>query len=361
MPLILASPVLVILLGLGVGEPSLTQLFSRAKEEFRFGSYDKALETLSQLEVESLKPGSEELRPTLEPAIAFYEGACYAALGKGAEAHSHFATYLASHPNAVLDPGTYSKKVIAAFEEARKSLRSSENRPEEKGSLALAYTSFPKPDRTSDGSLGDGWADGPARFLMTPEERREFSRLPDSISRSEFITHFWKSRDPKPETPENEFREELEKRIAFADAKLAQGETRGSLTDRGMVFILLGPPTYVGRKPLTSGEDAADSLALFQYRPSDVKAASVGGGTTSQQAARIDRVTGPGSKAIDAASNWREVWHYRREVLPRGVPYLQVDFEFVTKQGYGENVLQRDTQALDTLEKAKAQLRQAAL
>jgi GWxTD domain-containing protein len=196
---------------------------------------------------------------------------------------------------------------------------------------------------------------------MTPEERREFSRLPDSISRSEFITHFWKSRDPKPETPENEFREELEKRTAFADAKFAQDETRGSLTDRGMVFILLGPPTYAGRKPLTSGEDAADSLALFQYRPSDVKAASVGGGTTSQQAARIDRVTGPGSKAIDAASNWREVWHYRREVLPRGVPYLQVDFEFVTKQGYGENVLQRDTQALDTLEKAKAQLRQAAL
>jgi hypothetical protein len=60
----------------------------------------------------------------------------------------------------------------------------------------------------------------------------------------------------------------------------------------------------------------------------------------------------------DAASNWREVWHYRREHLPREVPYLQVDFDFVTKQGYGENVLQRETQVLDTLERAKAKLRE---
>jgi GWxTD domain-containing protein len=359
MPLLLTSPVLAIFLALSAGEPSLNQLFSRAKEEFRLGSYDKALQTLSQLKVESLKPGSEELRPTLEPAVVFYEGACYAALGKGAEARSRFETYLASHPNAALDPAIYSKKIIAAFEEARKSLGHVEGRPEEKGSLALAYAAFPKPGGNG-GSLGENWAEGPVRFLMTPEEKRAFSRLLDSVSRSEYVTAFWKARDPKPETNENEFRDEFEKRVAFADTRFAQGETNGSQTDRGMVFILLGPPTYVGRKPLTSGEDATDSAALFQYRPSDVKAASLPGGTTSQRAARIDRVTGPGTKTNDAASNWREVWHYRHELLPRGIPYLQVDFEFVTKQGYGENVLQRDTQALDTLEKAKARLRQSA-
>ncbi len=355
MPLLSAS-VLAIFLALAAGNPTLSQLFSRAKEEFRLGSYDKALQTLSQLEAESLKPGSEELRPALEPAIAFYEGACYAALGKGAEAHSRFQTYLASHPNAGLDPAIYPKKVIAAFEEARKSFGHVENQPEEKGSLSLAYLAFPRPDRTNEG-LGEEWAEGPVRFLMTPAEKHAFSRLLDSVARSEFVTAFWKSRDPKPETNENEFRDEFEKRVAFADTRFAQGETKGSQTDRGMVFILLGPPTYVGRKPLTSGEDATDSPALFQYRPSDVKAASVPGGTTSQRAARIDRVTGPGTKTNDAASNWREVWHYRHELLPRGVPYLQVDFEFLTKRGYGENVLQRDTQALDTLEKAKAHLR----
>lgn len=49
---------------------------------------------------------------------------------------------------------------------------------------------------------------------------------------------------------------------------------------------------------------------------------------------------------------------HRRELLPKGVPYPQVDFEFVAKQGYAKNVLQRDTQALHTLEKAKVHLQQ---
>ena len=38
----------------------------------------------------------------------------------------------------------------------------------------------------------------------------------DPVSRSEFVTAFWKARDPRPETVENEFREEFEKRVAFA-------------------------------------------------------------------------------------------------------------------------------------------------
>jgi hypothetical protein len=75
----------------------------------------------------------------------------------------------------------------------------------------------------------------------------------------------------------------------------------------------------------------------------------------------VDKVTGPGTTVNEAAKNWREVWHYRREHLPKGIPYHQVDFQFVTKQGYGENVLQRETQVLDTLEKAKSRLRQASL
>jgi hypothetical protein len=66
-----------------------------------------------------------------------------------------------------------------------------------------------------------------------------------------------------------------------------------------------------------------------------------------------DQFNGPGVTQLDAANNYREVWHYRRELLPKGVSYLQVDFEFITKQGYGSNVLQRDPQTLNTLGAAK--------
>jgi hypothetical protein len=62
----------------------------------------------------------------------------------------------------------------------------------------------------------------------------------------------------------------------------------------------------------------------------------------------------------DSASNWREVWHYRRELLPGGVPYQQVDFEFITRKGYGTNVLQRDSAALTTLDAARQKMRAAA-
>ncbi len=254
----------------------------------------------------------------------------------------------------------YSKKILTALEEARKSLRSrgQEPAPPGGGSLILAYNSFRSPTVQSEENLGEEWAEGPVRFMLSPDERRGYARLLDPVTRSEFVTAFWKERDPRPETASNEFKDEFDRRVAFADSRFTQAETRGSMTDRGMVFILLGPPTYVGRKPLTVADDANNSSALSRFRAADVRIASMPGGSRRDQVARVDRVTGPGTTMNDAASNWREVWHYRREHLPRTVPYLQVDFDFVTKQGYGENVLQREAQVLDTLERAKTKLRE---
>ncbi len=342
------------------GASNLPQLLQKAKDQFRLASYTDSLSTLDTLEAESQKEGLEKERAALAPVLAFYRGACLASLDRPAEAQPQFQAFLAFQPNAVLDPAIYSKKVVAALEGARRVLAANKPLPEQTGSLAAAYRSFPNPRREAQIPLGEDWADGPVRFLMTSEERHNFSRLADPVSRSEYVTTFWKKRDPKPETEENEFRDEFEKRVAFADSRFTQGETAGSLTDRGMVFILLGPPTYAGQKPLTAGDDANDKSGLFKYRAADVRIASLPGGTTTDHARRVDKVTGPGNSVNDAGKNWREVWHYRHENLPKGIPYFQVDFEFVTKEGYGANVLQRETQVLDTLEKAKSHLRQAA-
>ncbi len=70
-------------------------------------------------------------------------------------------------------------------------------------------------------------------------------------------------------------------------------------------------------------------------------------------AAAADRFTGPGTRAADSSNNWREIWHYRRELLPKSVRYQQVDVEFITKAGYGINVMQRETRTLATLEAAR--------
>jgi GWxTD domain-containing protein len=349
-----------ILIASSLSAADLPKLLQKAKDQFRLAAYSDALATLDSLETESQKDGSEKDREALPPVLAFYRGACLASLDRPAEAQLQFQAFLAFQPNAVLDPAVYSKKIISALDDARRTLASNRELPAQSGSLAMAYRAFPTPRVQEQISLGEDWADGPVRFLMTPEERRSFERLGDPVSRSEYVTAFWKKRDPKPETPENEFREEFEKRVAFADSRFTQGETAGSMTDRGMVFVLLGPPTWAGQKPLTTGEDTNDKASLFTYRPADVRIASMPGGTSSDVARRVDSVVGPGSKVNEAAKNWREVWHYRRENLPKGIPYHQVDFQFVTKEGYGENVLQRETQVLDTIERAKAKLRRSA-
>ena len=337
---------IVLLLGAGSASgASLPELLQKAKAEFGGGSYHDALKTLAEIEAESGKPGFERDRAMLEPIIAFYRGASYASLGKKEDARANFTIFLKHQPNASLDAGLYSKKVIAALEDARKALPV-EAAPADT-SVEAAYRAYAPPATALAAEVpGPDWAEGPVRYLLTPAERQEYQGLSDPTSRSAFVVDFWQKRDATPDTPDNEARAEFEKRVAFADSRFTQQETRGSLTDRGMVFMLLGPPTYVGRKPLAAADDTADTRALSY-------------GTTNEAAGRRGSVPrrdpAPlGRKATDAAHNWREVWHYRKEKLPAGVPYLQVDFEFVTKRGYGENILQRDAQTLDTLDRARA-------
>jgi len=129
-----------------------------------------------------------------------------------------------------------------------------------------------------------------------------------------------------------------------------------------MVFVLLGPPTYAGRRPLRTGEDTSDSQGLSTVNAMDgqiavnsARASSGSGKISSAKTAQLSGATsvGPGSTTLETANNYREVWHYRRELLPSKAPYQQVDFEFITKKGYGMNVLQRDHQSLNTLDASR--------
>ena len=94
--------------------------------------------------------------------------------------------------------------------------------------------------RTS-GSTQD-WASGPIRWLLLPQESRAFRRLNGTPRALAFIEGFWRKRDPEPHLPENRFAETFFERVAAADRIYPEGETRGSLTDRGRVLVLLGSP-----------------------------------------------------------------------------------------------------------------------
>ncbi len=80
-----------------------------------------------------------------------------------------------------------------------------------------------------------------ARLIMTNEETKIFRRLPDPESRKEFVTDFWKKRDPNPETPENAYKMEFEARVDYANRRFREGG-QGYNTDRGRIYIFMGPP-----------------------------------------------------------------------------------------------------------------------
>jgi GWxTD domain-containing protein len=356
---LLLSALLAFACAIAPAETDYLQLFMKAKEQFRLAAYSDALTTLARLEAESERPGNEAYRARLQPGLVFYRAACLSALGRSDEARPQFELFLTYQPGASLDRAAYPPKVIAAFEDARRGMQATAQKPAESGGMAASYRAYAAPEVEAREAAAEDWGEGPIGYLMSSGQKEEYSRLSDSVARSEFVALFWKSLDPKPETPDNEAREEFERRVAFADSRFAQDETRGSLTDRGLVFVLLGPPTWVGRKPLATGEDTNDPKGMSRYGDLEIRNALRGkSGGSSQHT--YDFMTGPGAKLPDSDGNYREVWHYRRELLPAKVSFQQVDFDFITRKGYGRNVLQREGWVVPTLEAAREATRAGA-
>ena len=79
--------------------------------------------------------------------------------------------------------------------------------------------------------------------IITKAEKEIFSRLKTDTDREKFVKFFWKQRDPLPDTEENEFAKEYMARVRFADQNFGRGTSkRGSQTERGFYYLLLGPP-----------------------------------------------------------------------------------------------------------------------
>ncbi len=79
--------------------------------------------------------------------------------------------------------------------------------------------------------------------IITPMEREVFLKLTTKSDRDKFIQFFWKQRDPRPDTSENEFYKDYMARIRFADQTFHDGTSqKGHLTERGFYYLLLGAP-----------------------------------------------------------------------------------------------------------------------
>jgi GWxTD domain-containing protein len=92
------------------------------------------------------------------------------------------------------------------------------------------------------------WLDEEVVWVATPLERDVFLKLQTDRERDLFIEAFWKHRDPTPGTPENEFKTEHFRRLAYANRYYGRtAPMPGWKTDRGRIYIILGAPNDVQR------------------------------------------------------------------------------------------------------------------
>jgi GWxTD domain-containing protein len=153
------------------------------------------------------------------------------------------------------------------------------------------------------------WLNEDVVYIISPDERTAFLQLATNEEREQFIEQFWLRRSGNPDLPDNDFKEEHYRRIAYANEHYASG-IPGWRTDRGRIYIIWGPADEVDSHPTGGTYD----------RPMDE-----GGGSTT---------TYP----------W-ELWRYR---------YLEglgnnVELEFVDPSGSGEYHLTMDPGEKDAL------------
>ena len=153
------------------------------------------------------------------------------------------------------------------------------------------------------------WLNEDVIYIISPDERTAFLQLDTNEEREQFIEQFWLRRSGNPDLPDNDFKEEHYRRIAYANEHYASG-IPGWKTDRGRIYIIWGPADEVDSHPTGGTYD----------RPMEE-----GGGSTS---------TYP----------W-EKWRYR---------YLEgmgnnIELEFVDPSGSGEYHLTMDPSEKDAL------------
>jgi GWxTD domain-containing protein len=147
------------------------------------------------------------------------------------------------------------------------------------------------------------WGSGPAQFLMTREEAKQWKSTQNDTGAQKFVDLFWARRDPTPQTPVNELKERFDQIVKYADEHFTSGKLAGSMTDRGKVMMVLGPPSKIGHsKGGKGGVEVPDSPDAAPDNPlegmEDQPATSGPSETWTWEGDRIPAFAGPSSFSL---------------------------------------------------------------
>jgi GWxTD domain-containing protein len=251
-------------------------------------------------------------------AIYFYTALAESALGQKEEAAADLQSFLLYSPSTKLNPSQFPAEFTALFEKVSHDFSKRRGAP---ASFGDAYPGFP-PGVSSSVWPVDLWgASSEFVILGTTQEKEQWGHLKDTAERQAFIDNFWSRRDPDPSTSVNEMRVEILSRIAFADVSFVESaDDRGSLSDRGRIFVLLGPPKDVSIRPMNRAE--------AWYQP----------------------------PTMDSAGNAMEQWTYFREQLPKALPKGELVVRFISDGGSLVRRREKDMMSEKALKDAPAAL-----
>jgi GWxTD domain-containing protein len=329
LPVLLLAAFLAAPASRAADDPLLLSLLEtkKAYREKRWDDADAALRRLLEL---AAAPGREAALPKILPPYHFYAAAVAWERKDEARAREELARYFEFQPEATIDPGAYSRSFCIYFDAQRTEAERRNPAPPPEAGLPDLATTLPDEAAVPLYAGDPGWSETAVSVLLTEAEKKEFAALSDDASRREWVFRFWRKFDPAPVTPGHDYRTEFYRRVRYADAHFSTEKTRGSLSDRGRVLLVLGPPSIVARNALLQSNDAM---------------------------ARLQVASGAGPVSPVKVEGETEIWRYRKDRVPKTLPFPELEYRFVTKRGYGEGVLQKDPLELIALQKAARLLR----
>lgn len=293
------------------GEPATTLAAARAAIDAR--EYDRAISLLRAAIPDTDAIADPKQHGDALAAIHFYSALAMSGRGSVAEAREELLQFAHYRPGLhKLDAGKYPPEFMKLFTEVVAAPAA--NAPQ---AFDRYYPGFEGMRSATPKAVPLAlWGASPeVQLLASSEERKTWERLAGDDARREFVANFWVSRDPDASTPLNEWREVFNRRVVFADEAFAGSALRGSTTDRGRVFVLLGPPARV-----------------------------------------YVRNIGRRQGGFLQVNGTEERWVYFKPQLPSTVRQNEIDFRFIDQPAYGDHVMERDFLPLHALGEARKSL-----
>jgi GWxTD domain-containing protein len=86
------------------------------------------------------------------------------------------------------------------------------------------------------------------RYVATSDEMKELKETPEEERLQKWV-EFWESKDPTPNTPENELKDEYLRRLKYVNQNFSLPAKEGWETDMGVIYMIYGHPDEVERHP----------------------------------------------------------------------------------------------------------------